>query len=175
MFSALKSSFKKCIGHAHSHRWTNFISAAMQKLPITQLAHTSARNIQLFCIVVPARSCSYSNSLKFASQILFRQTDYRHILWHRQSACKGLVWSTTKAFSTSPWLFAAQRNNLNEANKTGLIYIIAVFIFMLGGAYAGVPLYKVFCQVSFKNYFVYKYFKVYLYHHLLHLIVPSET
>ncbi|BFZ03364.1 hypothetical protein BsWGS_06405 [Bradybaena similaris] len=148
MFSALKSSFEKCIGHAHSHRWTNIFSTVMQRSPTTQLAHTSARNIQLFCVVVPAPSCSYSNSLKFTSQILFRQTDYRHILWQRQSAYKGLVLPTTKAFSTSPWLFAAQRNNLNESNKTGLIYIIAVFIFMLGGAYAGVPLYKVFCQAT---------------------------
>ncbi|KAK7003704.1 cytochrome c oxidase assembly protein COX11 mitochondrial [Biomphalaria glabrata] len=37
---------------------------------------------------------------------------------------------------------------LTDSNKTGLIYILAVFIFMLGGAYAGVPLYKVFCQAT---------------------------
>ncbi|CAL1548428.1 unnamed protein product [Lymnaea stagnalis] len=34
------------------------------------------------------------------------------------------------------------------SNKTGLIYIVSVFILMLGGSYAGVPLYKVFCQAA---------------------------
>ena len=33
-------------------------------------------------------------------------------------------------------------------NKTVLIYITAIGIFMVGAAYAGVPLYRIFCQVS---------------------------
>ncbi|CAG5114816.1 unnamed protein product [Candidula unifasciata] len=147
IFSALKSSFQKCGGHANLHRWTNSIPPVMHKLSASQVAQIPIRHIQLFCVALPA-PCSYSSSLKYASRILSRQTNCRHTLWQRQSAYKGLVLSSTKAFSTSHWLSAAQRNDLKSSNKTGLIYIIAIFIFMLGGAYAGVPLYKVFCQAT---------------------------
>ena len=34
-----------------------------------------------------------------------------------------------------------------KADKTALIYICAIGIFMVGAAYAGVPLYRIFCQV----------------------------
>ncbi|KAH9513010.1 Cytochrome c oxidase assembly protein cox11, mitochondrial [Bulinus truncatus] len=45
-------------------------------------------------------------------------------------------------------LASASGKQQANSNKTGLIYIVAIFVFMLGGAYAGVPLYKVFCQTT---------------------------
>ena len=68
----------------------------------------------------------------------------------RNSSQKLPIFGIVRTFSSSPGKLSPSggSGHLQDSNKTGLIYIVAVFIFMIGGAYAGVPLYKVFCQVS---------------------------
>lgn len=63
---------------------------------------------------------------------------------------KPSVFVIVRTFSQTPtrYLPNDRSGRLQDSNRTGLIYIVAVFIFMLGGAYAGVPLYKVFCQAT---------------------------
>jgi len=41
----------------------------------------------------------------------------------------------------------AHANNTRR-QRSSVSYIIAVFVFMIGAAYAGVPLYRMICQVS---------------------------
>jgi len=38
--------------------------------------------------------------------------------------------------------------NINRSNRTALIYVSAIGIFMIGMTYAGVPLYRMFCQAT---------------------------
>ena len=68
----------------------------------------------------------------------------------KSNRCNFPMLTIIRTISRTHVRFSPNRNSgrLQDSNKTGLIYIVAVFIFMLGGAYAGVPLYKVFCQVS---------------------------
>lgn len=40
------------------------------------------------------------------------------------------------------------QNHYNQKNKTTAIYIIALITVVLGGSYAAVPLYRIFCQAS---------------------------
>ena len=42
----------------------------------------------------------------------------------------------------------------DQSNKTAILYISAIGIFMTGMAYAGVPLYRMFCQVSRSLYYL---------------------
>ena len=55
-----------------------------------------------------------------------------------------------RTFSASSKCFGpsnSAKKRMSQKNKTAVTYILSAFIFMIGGAYAGVPLYKVFCQV----------------------------
>lgn len=48
--------------------------------------------------------------------------------------------------------FASGQNNTEARRmKSFATYVLACFIFMLGGAYAGVPLYRMICQVCSEN------------------------
>ena len=60
----------------------------------------------------------------------------RDILKHYQHAWRG---------------YASQKSNsrANVRNKSVVLYICSAGIFMLGMGYAGVPLYRMFCQVIF--------------------------
>ena len=45
-------------------------------------------------------------------------------------------------------IFRRGYSNDARGKRSAASYIVAVFIFMVGGAYAGVPLYRMICQVS---------------------------
>jgi len=63
---------------------------------------------------------------------------------------KSYLLSEVRMFSTTPRFLnqVGSSKKMSHRDKTVVIYILAAFIFMIGGAYAGVPLYKVFCQAT---------------------------
>lgn len=40
----------------------------------------------------------------------------------------------------------------SKQNTTSVLYIASAVVFMIGASYAGVPLYRMFCQVSYKSF-----------------------
>jgi cytochrome c oxidase assembly protein subunit 11 len=150
MFSALKSSLSKFTEHCHIHQWRRFTSNRVTKFSVSQAAkpvfHRNSN--EFFCLSAIAPYSYHLSRGNLSFQLVYRVVNYRNIQHLGQLTPKQFVLSAARTFSTSACRLAVQRSGLGSSNKTGLIYIVAVFIFMLGGAYAGVPLYKVFCQAT---------------------------
>uniref|UniRef100_H2XZV2 Uncharacterized protein n=2 Tax=Ciona intestinalis TaxID=7719 RepID=H2XZV2_CIOIN len=51
-------------------------------------------------------------------------------------------------FTSSRFLQRDQQNNISFFNNDTALYISAILIFMIGIAYAAVPLYRLFCQAT---------------------------
>lgn len=52
----------------------------------------------------------------------------------------------TYIYSSIRWNYEKRRLDLETRRKNVVYFSIAIFIFMLGGAYLAVPLYRIFCQ-----------------------------
>ena len=57
--------------------------------------------------------------------------------------------------------FSSFQNSYHQKNKTTAIYTIALVTVVLGGSYAAVPLYRIFCQV--RNMYFWGYMELYIY------------
>lgn len=79
-------------------------------------------------------------SLKYLNQIISRTLSSTVNGKHPVPVLRPLLVLTRHASTQG-------RGPSSKSNQTALIYIVAIFVFMIGAAYAGVPLYKVFCQV----------------------------
>uniref|UniRef100_A0A0B7A7H2 Cytochrome c oxidase assembly protein COX11, mitochondrial n=1 Tax=Arion vulgaris TaxID=1028688 RepID=A0A0B7A7H2_9EUPU len=146
MFSTLKSPFLKFRKHLTVHKWTDLTPTVVQKLSAFQTGKSTPLSFRWFCLLPFSRTVCFTN--RTFNNLAFKHINYKHILCLEQFTHKSLVLLTVRTFSTSTCRWAAQRRNIHSSNKTGLIYMVAILVFMLGGAYAGVPLYKVFCQAS---------------------------
>lgn len=144
LLSALKSSALQQAKHLHELRLRQFNPTLIQQLPFSQAVKpVSFRNrFRLLYLAVAVPRAAQPGCGRASIWL-----NYRNILSGHSVNDRMLVF-TVRRFSTSAQRLATHGSSHGSSNKTGLIYIIAVFIFMLGGAYAAVPLYKVFCQVS---------------------------
>ena len=65
------------------------------------------------------------------------------------SFCRSWVFSIRFNCSGQPRNFSSSRNHYQQKNRSTAIYIVALVIVVLGGSYAAVPLYRIFCQVRY--------------------------
>ena len=58
------------------------------------------------------------------------------------------LFDTTRYMSFAPTDRKNDEERQERGNMTGIYYIAAIGVFMVGMSYAGVPLYRLFCQVN---------------------------
>ena len=61
---------------------------------------------------------------------------------------------TTRHFSTSHSSFAKKGSSSEERKKSTVYYVLAIGVLTVGFTYAAVPLYRLFCQVTYYWYHV---------------------
>jgi len=89
-------------------------------------------------IYVPA----YKLSTSLQSELYCRQQLYSILSVNSQQCCQSCRTVGKLVFCRS------YANDTRSRHRSSARYITAIFIFMLGAAYAGVPLYRMICQVS---------------------------
>ncbi len=101
--------------------------------------HTISKPIRCGCL------CS-KNTLSRApavypmfSQALHSSCKNGTLLFQKMK-CNKMVFSRNTTTKPGPY---------DRRNQTGLFYITSAAVMMIGGSYAGVPLYRLFCQVSY--------------------------
>ena len=100
---------------------------------------------------------NFSKNLSSSHFSAFQQSHHQNANRLLKNMCsllsdkqKAFLLTEARMFSTTSRLLSrlGSTTKMSHRDKTVVIYILAAFIFMIGGAYAGVPLYKVFCQVG---------------------------
>lgn len=99
---------------------------------------SKAAGVLLRCSPVQLRKSFLHN------QPLYRITGLHRAMWDALLRARGGVWME----SVGTRLVSGGIKNTDSYHKrTGLIYVCAAAVTMLGMSYAGVPLYRMFCQV----------------------------
>ena len=94
------------------------------------------------------RTIHCNNNLKYCNySSINKQTWKSHNTMYKTNICKQWNNSIIRNFSSSQQ-HHARRKAYTEKNKTLALYALSAVIGVLGGSYAAVPLYKIFCQAT---------------------------
>lgn len=85
---------------------------------------------------------AYKLSTSLQSELYYHQQLYSILSVNSQQCCQSCRTVGKLVFCRS------YANDTRSRHRSSASYITAIFIFMLGAAYAGVPLYRMICQVS---------------------------
>ena len=91
------------------------------------------------------RSPLYLHKSFLHSQPLYQAIGLHRAARHTLLRVRGAAWMDTVG---SRMASGSGREAANFRARTGMLYVFATVIFMLGMSYAGVPLYRMFCQVD---------------------------
>ena len=110
------------------------------KCPATNPKYSTFFSKAGLCISPSLQSCRHFVSNTSNSQNIFSRKSW-------------LLLSNFKHNGQKPrilfrFISSSRRKSTDERNQSALLYISAVGVFMIGMGYAGVPLYRMFCQVS---------------------------